>query len=304
MKKFNPETTPYVLSILKFPLLTPTSEYDLSVRLYDGRLTIIQAMMSNQSKHAKLLSIVSDLDPDSSDIVQGFVENLTEQNYNLLHAFLMNADFSVLVKYSEGSKAFETVISDMRKCRDLLINSNLRLVVSIAKFYSHSGVDFADIVQEGNIGLITAVDRFNPYRNNRLATAAVHWIKSNIIRYLSNNSRMIRLPAHVIGALQKAYRKLNKEMNRVPSPEEMSKEVKLTFTVSEIQELMSLFIGSESYDNMMDGESQATYRELFESTDPLIDARLEEMASKDLILKDLERCTSREEKAFRLRIGF
>ena len=83
-----------------------------------------------------------------------------------------------------------------QEAKQLFINSNLRLVVSIAKKYRHQGLDFLELIQEGNIGLITAVDKFDPTRENKFSTYASYWIKHCIMRSLEETSRSIRIPSN------------------------------------------------------------------------------------------------------------
>ena len=114
------------------------------------------------------------------------------------------------------------VYGDM--ARERLVQANSRLVISIAKKYYSRGLDFVDLVQEGNIGLLTAVDKYDPTMGNRLSTYATWWIRQSITRALANKSRTIRLPAHLnskITTLYKATRDLEQEYGRQPTVEEL-----------------------------------------------------------------------------------
>jgi RNA polymerase sigma factor (sigma-70 family) len=99
-----------------------------------------------------------------------------------------------------------------QKIKNILIEHNLRLVVSIAKRYPNSGIELMDLIQEGNIGLITAIEKFNPYKGVKLATYATWWIRHQITHAVSNNSRTIRLPEHVL-LKQNKIRKFQKQHN-------------------------------------------------------------------------------------------
>jgi RNA polymerase primary sigma factor len=108
--------------------------------------------------------------------------------------------------------------------RERLVQTNSRLVISIAKRYYSRGLDFVDLVQEGNIGLLTAVDKFDPSMGNRLSTYATWWIRQSITRALANKSRIIRLPAHLnskITTLYKATRDLEQDLGRQPTVAEL-----------------------------------------------------------------------------------
>ena len=114
--------------------------------------------------------------------------------------------------------------------RAQMIQANMRLVISFAKKYRGQGLDFMDLIQEGNIGLLTAVDRFDHRLGNRFSTYATWWIKQGVTRALANNSREIRIPAHLHTKLRQVdrFRREMEQMNgRLPTPEEIAAEFEL-----------------------------------------------------------------------------
>lgn len=121
-------------------------------------------------------------------------ENIIE---NGLRLYLKEiAEYPLLTPQEEQSLVQKVQKGD-KDAREKLINSNLRLVVSIARTYRNCGLSFLDLIQEGNIGLIKAVDSYDPNEGNRFSTFATYWIRQKIGRALSNDSRSIRLPAHI-----------------------------------------------------------------------------------------------------------
>lgn len=135
----------------------------------------------------------------------------------------------------EPSEIKKTVREIMRKeeenrsLRERLINANLRLVVSIAKNYMNRGLSFLDLIQEGNIGLIKAVDRYS-YKKGRFSTYATWWIRQTITRALADQSRTIRVPVHMIEQINRVIhvsRELIQKLRRKPAPEEIAKEAHL-----------------------------------------------------------------------------
>lgn len=128
-----------------------------------------------------------------------------------------------------------------KEARERLINSNLRLVIKIARGYINNEVDFLDLVQEGNLGLIRAVDKFDHTKNVRFSTYASFWIKQSIARAIINKSRTIKLPhrkAEKVRKLEKVYQQISKENGRWVEFEEIVKESKLD--EKEVKDLMSL----------------------------------------------------------------
>lgn len=127
--------------------------------------------------------------------------------------------------------------------RDLMIRSNLRLVVKIAHDYARYGLPLLDLISEGNIGLMKAVERFDPKKGGKLSTYAAWWIKQGIKRALANQSKTIRLPAHLvdkIGRMRRAEHRLAEEFGRDPTPDELAAELQVSAAVIEHWQTVAL----------------------------------------------------------------
>src|SRR5580704_18990980 len=120
-----------------------------------------------------------------------------------------------------------------QKARALMIKANLRLVVKIAHDYAHFGLPLLDLISEGNIGLVKAVERFDPAKGGKLSTYGAWWIKRALKRALANQSKTIRLPIHLIDKIYKLYRAsltMSEELGREPTDEELSEEIGISST--------------------------------------------------------------------------
>ncbi len=130
-----------------------------------------------------------------------------------------------------------------KKARDLMIRANLRLVVKIAHDYARYGLPLLDLISEGNIGLMKAVERFDPKKGGKLSTYAAWWIKQGIKRALANQSKTIRLPAHLvdkIGRMRRTEHRLAEELGRDPTVEELALELDVSPAVVEHWQTVSL----------------------------------------------------------------
>jgi RNA polymerase primary sigma factor len=165
----------------------------------------------------------------------------------------------------EAWKACIPSYQAMQKARDVLVESNLRLVVSVCKKYRNCGLPYADLVQEGNIGLVQAVDRFEPERGHRFSTYAVWWIRQSITAALSNHGRTIRIPANMAASLYKirqAEQALLQSLGREPSPTEIAERIDMApQRVSALRKMEQQTISLQS---SLDDDSGRSISEIFE----------------------------------------
>lgn len=191
---------------------------------------------------------------DSTDIdsnAQGFFERTNDQDRNSLVIYIEDLQKETLLDAKEEKKLAYKVRSGDELARSQMVQKNLRLVVKIAKGYIHRGVEIEDLIEEGNIGLMKAVDKFNPDFGYRFSTYATWWIRQSIEKAIMNNSRTVRLPVHVLKKVtkcNKVLKQLQQEGMVLVKPKDIEK--KLKFSIKEIERLLMFNESSISIDDI------------------------------------------------------
>ncbi|MFH1414189.1 MAG: RNA polymerase sigma factor RpoD/SigA [Candidatus Omnitrophota bacterium] len=190
--------------------------------------------------------------------------------------------------------------------RKKMIRSNLRLVINIAKRYMYLGIPLLDLIEEGNLGLMKAVDKFNPRKGYRFSTYAAWWIKQGITRSISDQGKMIRVPVYMNDLIAKCRKKkeqLSQKLKRIPSNEEIAKKLKLTRDkMEEIVFWMSST--TSSLEAPVGDEEDSQVSDLLEDRSAVSpDAGIEKLLDKERLDNLLELMSDRERQVLDLRFG-
>lgn len=253
------------------------------------------------------LDELADEEADDELLTQGgqYFDDVSDDSVRL---YLREIGKIPLLNPEEELELARKVAAGDKRAKDKMAEANMRLVVSIAKRYSGRGLDFLDLIQEGNTGLLRAVEKFDPDKGFKFSTYATWWIRQAITRAIADQARTIRIPVHMVETINKllrTQRRMTQELNREPTIEELAKELemepdKVEYVMKIKQDITSLDAGVGR-----DGEDEDSvlgdFIEAEEGATP------EESAASQLLKEQVQAILStlseREQKILKMRFG-
>ncbi len=274
-----------------------------------------QLAHDDEEREIDLLDVVDEPDvQDLEDEEEDDEDTLNSNQYfddvsdDSVRLYLREIGKIPLLSADEELELANKVVAGDKRAKDKMAEANMRLVVSIAKRYSGRGLDFLDLIQEGNTGLLRAVEKFDPDKGFKFSTYATWWIRQAITRAIADQARVIRIPVHMVETINKllrTQRRMTQELNREPSIEELAKELemepeKVEYVIKIKQDIQSLDAGVGR-----DGEDEeSVLQDFIEDEDSITP---EESATTQLLKEQVQSVLSslsdREQKIIRMRFG-
>jgi RNA polymerase primary sigma factor len=295
----------YLKGVASYPLLTREREMELALTIHEGREHLVRMVKVHalQEKpirdlHGKVQKLLSreETFPGMRDKALSMILDTLER---LVHEHPNHH------LYSEMHGQARSIMQSIDDAKQEMVKANLRLVLSIAKRYRGRGMSFDDLIQEGNLGLLAAVGRFDPNKGTRFSTYATWWVRQGLIRGIYEKTRTIRLPVHFIEMRMlffKVFYELLKELGREPTLPEIAERAKLS--PKKMQQTLMLAAQPVSLETPVGDDGQRLGDLIEDESAPSPFDQCARGEQREIALRLLSVLQPREEKVLRLRFGF
>lgn len=277
----------------------------------DSRSALSKVAETELTGMAERISVSRNIGPSRSAFGDAFAEEevdvktLPNSEKSSIKIYLQEIAKTPLLTHEQEVSLASRIRKGDQEARNQMISANLRLVVKIAYDYNHFGLPLLDLISEGNIGLIKAVERFDPEKGGKLSTYAAWWIKQSIKRALANQSKTIRLPVHLvdkIANMRRITQRLTEELGREPADDEIA--IEMGIPVNKVAHLKSVSVRPASLDAPIGDDEDTEYGDLVGDENAI--NPFDKLRSKTL-LNDmnqmLDSIDPREAEIIRMRFG-
>lgn len=296
-------TFEYLKGLEKIQLLTPEKEVELAKKIKEGERNLKSLEIKTNRLKAYLNQ--SNFPKNGRNRSQGGKQSYKTKGRNGKRVKIKPSDIKEkTLLYKKMLNQYQQTLLETQHAKNELIQANLRLVVSIAKRYANRGLSFLDLIQEGNLGLMQAMAKFDYTKGYKFSTYASWWIRAAILRAFAEKSRTIRIPNYLFeikGKLMKSFKDLVKKLGREPTSQELSKDSGIP--LHDVEKILNLIEEPISLDLPI-GEEESTLEDLIPDEKNLSPS--DSLLEKDLInqiRKLLSTLSPREERILRLRFG-
>ncbi|MEM9729966.1 MAG: sigma-70 family RNA polymerase sigma factor [Myxococcota bacterium] len=299
-------------------LLTREGEVELARQIERGRQEIYDAVKAAKLHYKDLEEVRRRVEEEGLAIREAVIEPSFESVLCALDSYVESLDEGTVIKKKiEGEtglsanklrklqEAVNASLTDVERAKSEMVEANLRLVVAIAKKYLKRGLPFMDLIQEGNMGLMRAIDKFDYRRGYKLSTYASWWIRQSMARATTDQARTIRIPVHACELLTKVTgmtRKLTGELGREPTPAEIATRMKLP--TEQIANLLMISRDTVSLEMPVGNDGNSELRDLI--SDDEGETPMDSVIDEDLsmtVMRALETLNPREQRIIRMRFG-
>jgi RNA polymerase primary sigma factor len=278
--------------------LSAISEFAQEHELTDEEVEALEAEIEDRG-----IELTDDCSRETADTV--YVNgDLAAATTDALQLFLNEAGRYALLTAEQEVELAKRIERGDKEAKDLMVNSNLRLVVSIAKKYQGHGLSLLDLIQEGIIGLIRAVEKFDWRRGFKFSTYATWWIRQAVQRGVANKSRTIRIPVHIVERetkISRAERQLMAKLGRPPTEEEVAKAAKLP--LKQVREVREAARAVTSLDKPIGSEGDSAFGELFGDERAEFEEEVHVSLTEETLHRAIEELPEREQEVLALRYG-